>query len=140
MTYYSIEPKDITIVKGYGILSFAKYFSKNIGKNLTSKYIHKLLDHTKESATDALEGAVHSKYNFRLLESLFIKCWDRIFFSHEKVSIHYILLFFPLFYAHPIRDVTVGNLYLIYVIFKEKNIINEVARIKKILCCVKKKS
>ena len=98
MTYYSIEPKDITIVKGYRILSFAKYLSKNIGKNLTSKYIHKLLDHTKESAADSLEGAVHSKCNFRLLKSLFIKCWDKNFFFLTKKFLSIIFCFFSLYY------------------------------------------
>ena len=43
-------------------------------------------------------------------------------------------LSFLLFYAYLILDVTVDNLDLIYVICKEKNIMNEVARIKKILC------
>ena len=37
---YSIEPRDRIYVKGYGFLSFAK----NMGKNLSNKYCHKLLD------------------------------------------------------------------------------------------------
>ena len=41
-----------------------------------------------------IKGVNHSKYNFSLLEPPFIKCWDRIFFPHEKVSIHHIRLFF----------------------------------------------
>ena len=40
---YSIEPKDIIYVKGYGFSPFAK----NIGKNLSSKYDQKLLDSAK---------------------------------------------------------------------------------------------
>ena len=36
-------------------MSFAKKYGKNIGKNLSSEYSQKLLDHTKESAIDALK-------------------------------------------------------------------------------------
>ena len=45
--------------KGYGFLSFPKNIGKNIGKNtsknLSSKYSQNLLDHAKQSATDAFE-------------------------------------------------------------------------------------
>ena len=41
--HYSIEPKDITYVNGYGFLSFAK----NMRKNLSNKNSQKLLDSTK---------------------------------------------------------------------------------------------
>ena len=37
---YSIEPKNIVYVKGYGFLSFAK----NMGKSLSNKYSQKILD------------------------------------------------------------------------------------------------
>ena len=47
---YSIEPRD---VKEYGFLSFAK----NMGKSLSNKYGHKLLDSTKKSTTDAIKTA-----------------------------------------------------------------------------------
>ena len=47
---YSIEPRDIIYVKGYGFLSFAK----NIGKNLSNKYGQKLLDSVEKSTTDAI--------------------------------------------------------------------------------------
>ena len=47
---YSIEAKDRTYVKGHGFLSF----TKNMGKNLSSKYVQKLLDSAKKSATDAI--------------------------------------------------------------------------------------
>ena len=30
---YSVQPRDILIVKGYGFLSFAKNMGKNISKN-----------------------------------------------------------------------------------------------------------
>ena len=36
--HYSIEPRDRIFVKSYGFLSFAR----NIGKNLSNKYIQKL--------------------------------------------------------------------------------------------------
>ena len=45
--------------KRYGFLSFAKNMRKNIGKNinksLNCKYSQKLLDHAKQSATDAFK-------------------------------------------------------------------------------------
>ena len=57
MTRYSIQPRDRIFVKGYGYLSFAKTMGKNIGKNVSSKYSQKILDHAKQSATDALKVA-----------------------------------------------------------------------------------
>ena len=58
---YSVQPRDQIFVKGYGFLSFAKNVGKNIGKNisknLSTKYIQKLLDHAKQSATDTLKTA-----------------------------------------------------------------------------------
>ena len=46
-------------MKGYGFLSFAKNtgkkIAKNISKSLNSKYGQKILDHAKQSATDALK-------------------------------------------------------------------------------------
>ena len=50
---YSIEPKGRIYVKGYGFLSFAK----NIGKNLSNKYIQKLLDSAERSTVDAIKTA-----------------------------------------------------------------------------------
>ena len=47
---YSIEPRDIIYVKGYGFLSFAK----NIGKNLSNKYGQKLLDSVKKIYNHAI--------------------------------------------------------------------------------------
>ena len=59
MMRYSVQPRDWIFVEGYGFLSFTKNTGKNIGKNiskhLSSKYSQKLLDHAKESATDALK-------------------------------------------------------------------------------------
>ena len=48
---YSIEPRDRIYVKRYGLLSFAK----NMGKHLSNKYSHKLLDTGKKSTTDAIK-------------------------------------------------------------------------------------
>ena len=57
MTRYLVQPRDQMFVKGYGFLSSAKSMGKNIGKNisknLTGKYCQKILDHAKQSATDA---------------------------------------------------------------------------------------
>ena len=59
MMRYSVQPRDQIFGKGYGLLSFAKIMSKNVGKNisknLSSKYSQKLLDHAKQSVTDAFE-------------------------------------------------------------------------------------
>ena len=59
MTRYSVQPRDWIFVKGYRFLSFAKNTDKNIGKNisktLSSKCSQKLLDHDKQSATDAFK-------------------------------------------------------------------------------------
>ena len=61
MTRCSVQQRDRIFVKGYGFLPFAKNMGKNIGKiinkNLSSSYNHKILDHTKQSATDALKTA-----------------------------------------------------------------------------------
>ena len=32
---YSVQPRDLRFVKGYGFLSFAKNMCKNIGKNIS---------------------------------------------------------------------------------------------------------
>ena len=56
---YSVQPRGRMFVKIYGILSFARNIGKNIGrnisKNLSSKYSQKLLDHNKQSTTDAIK-------------------------------------------------------------------------------------
>ena len=61
MACYSVQPRNRIFVKGYGFLSFAKNMGRNIGKNisnnLSSKYNQKLLDHAKQSATDARKTA-----------------------------------------------------------------------------------
>ena len=48
MTRYSVQPRDRIFLKGYGFLSFAK----NMGR--VKQYSQKLIDHAKQSATDAL--------------------------------------------------------------------------------------
>ena len=45
----NVQARDRIFVKGYG-------FGKNISKNLSAKYNQKLLDPTKQSATDALKN------------------------------------------------------------------------------------
>ena len=61
MTRYSVQPRDRIFVKGYGFLYLAKNMGKNIGKNisknLSGKYSQKLLDHAKQSTTDAFKTA-----------------------------------------------------------------------------------
>ena len=51
---YSIEPRDIIYVKGYGFLSFAK----TMGKSLSNKYGQKLFDSAKKSAADPIKTAL----------------------------------------------------------------------------------
>ena len=59
MRRYSVQSRDRIFVKGYGFLSFAKTMDKNIGqnisKNLNGKHSQKLLDHSKQSAKNALK-------------------------------------------------------------------------------------
>ena len=56
---YSVQPRDRIFVKGCGFLSFPINIGKNIGKNirtiLSDKYSQQLLDHAKQSATDAFK-------------------------------------------------------------------------------------
>ena len=55
--HYLFQFGDWILVRGYEFLSFAKNINKNIGKqiskSLSCKYRQKLLDCTKQSATDA---------------------------------------------------------------------------------------
>ena len=55
MTRYSVQPRDRMFLKDYEFLSFARNMVKNTSKNLSSEYSQKLLDHAKQSATDALK-------------------------------------------------------------------------------------
>ena len=55
MTRYSVQLRDQTFVKGCWFLPFARNMSKNISKNIRSKCSQKLLDHVKQSTTDARE-------------------------------------------------------------------------------------
>ena len=54
---YSFQPRNRISVKGCRFLSFPNSIDtnvdENISKNLTGKYSQKLLDHAKQSATDA---------------------------------------------------------------------------------------
>ena len=51
---YSLELRKRIYVKGYGFMSFAK----NRGKNLSNKYIQKIIDTAKKSTTDAINAAL----------------------------------------------------------------------------------
>ena len=53
MTRYSVQPRNRIFVNGYGFLPFARNMVKNISKNVSSKYIQKLLAHAKKYYTDA---------------------------------------------------------------------------------------
>ena len=62
MMHYSVQLRDRIFAKDYGFLSFTKNMGKNIINlgiqyiaNLSGKYSQKLLDHAKQSATDALK-------------------------------------------------------------------------------------
>ena len=57
---YWVQSRDQIFIKGYGSLSFADKMGKNIdekSKNLSGRHSQKLLDHAKQSATDALEAS-----------------------------------------------------------------------------------
>ena len=68
---YSIQPRDWTFIKGYGLLSFDKNMGKNTGKKisktLTGKYSQKSFYHAKKYAIDALKTS--SKTNWRLIDN-----------------------------------------------------------------------
>ena len=57
----SVQLGDQIFVKGYGFLSFAKNMigsiGKNISRNLAGNIVKKLIDHAKQSATNALKTA-----------------------------------------------------------------------------------
>ena len=55
MMRYSVKSRDRIFVKDYGFLSFAQNRGKNIGKSFSGKQSQKLLDHSKQFATDALK-------------------------------------------------------------------------------------
>ena len=59
MMHYSVQPRDWIFVKGYGFFCLLQkiWVTKNISKNLSGKYIKKLLDHAKQSATDTFKIA-----------------------------------------------------------------------------------
>ena len=44
MTRFLVQPRDRIFVRGYGILSFAKYVDNVIGKDWSGKFLQKLLD------------------------------------------------------------------------------------------------
>ena len=57
---YSIEPREIKYVKGYGFLSFARNIGTHaakVAKNMSNKYNQKLVYTAKKSATDVIKTA-----------------------------------------------------------------------------------
>ena len=65
---YSIKPRGGIFVKYYGQISFAKNMDKKIRKCFRSKYSQKLIDHVKESTTDASKTASKGAFH-KLAES-----------------------------------------------------------------------
>ena len=61
MMRYSVQPGDLLFVEGYEVFSFAKYMGTNIGKNITKNLSdenrQKLVDQSKQSATDPIKIA-----------------------------------------------------------------------------------
>ena len=54
--HYSVQPRGQILVKGFGFLSISvKNIGKNIRTTLSGKHNQKLLDHTRQSATDAFK-------------------------------------------------------------------------------------
>ena len=93
MTRCSVQLRERIFVKGYVFLSFTKNMGENISKkfnkNLSSKYSPKLLDHTEQSATDALKTASKERFKKQqkqLVISLEIKLLIRL---QESQRIHH---------------------------------------------------
>ena len=65
MDRYSILTRDRIFMKGYGFFFFVKNMGKKLGKNimkkLSGKCSQRLLDHAKQSATDALKSVSKKK-------------------------------------------------------------------------------
>ena len=65
MNLYSVLSRNPIFVKGYGFLFVAKIMDKIIAKKtskgLSGKYSKKLLDHVKQSATNALKTTSNKK-------------------------------------------------------------------------------
>ena len=68
MTHYSVQATDQISVKGYEFLHFARNMSTNISEHINSKYSQDILDHTKQSATDAFKTA--SKRAIQIIDDL----------------------------------------------------------------------
>ena len=57
---HSIEPRERRHVKGYGFLSFTRNIGTHatkVARNMSNKYVQKLADTDKKSATDAIKTA-----------------------------------------------------------------------------------
>ena len=62
MIRYSVQLRDGRFVKGYGILPFARNMGRNISKNLLGQYNQKVIDHAKQSASDASKTASKNQF------------------------------------------------------------------------------
>ena len=57
MTRYSVQPRDQILVKSFRFFSFAEN-----SKNISSKYSQKILDHGKQSSTDAFKTVSQKQF------------------------------------------------------------------------------
>ena len=63
MTRYLVQARDRIFVRGYGIVSFAKYVDNDIGKNSSGKFCQKLLDQSNNLQQMRLK--LIQKYQFK---------------------------------------------------------------------------
>ena len=63
MTRYLVQPRDRIFVRGYGILSFAKFVDDDIGKDSSGKFCQKLLDQSNNLQQMHLK--LIQKYQFK---------------------------------------------------------------------------
>ena len=74
MTPYSNELRDQIFAKGYGILSFAKHFSKNIDRNIikssvvnTAKYLFIMLNNLVQMHVKLVQKEQLKKYQKKMV-------------------------------------------------------------------------
>ena len=80
MTPYSNELRDRIFAKGYGFLSFAKHFSKNIDRNIikssvvnTAKYLFIMLNNLVQMHVKLVQKEQLKKYQKKMVNLLIIK-------------------------------------------------------------------
>ena len=70
MMCYLVQLRDLTFVKRYGFLSFAKNMGNKItSKNLSAKYSQKPFDPAKRSATDGFKNPSKKAIQLRVEET-----------------------------------------------------------------------